>query len=254
MLKKSMAKDSPAGRHNIIFASRKSFMKSILFLAATLLSVGLKPLCAQQGSALALKEAPWTDGLVTLTDGKTFRGQLRYNEHIGLVSFRKDSDTISFTSNSLLSFSLHDTIPYREFVSLEFITEAQNGERTLFFQKVREYSDFAILFRLEPHIAYRGQEWDMPSTRHTRLYEVFTFYLLTTSGKIIPFIRQLSAYQIPVNTRRNFNFFFEKEHFENQIGKDKYRALKLFAKKEKLNFRKKNDVFAILKYYDQIRE
>jgi hypothetical protein len=233
-------------------------MKTLAFLfVATMSALTINSAQGQERARVVLKEKRWNGGSITLTDGRVLNGQLRYNESTGFLSFRHENDTVVLTSNTARSFSLRDTIPNREFISLEYVTEEHNGKRTSFFEKVKEYTDFAILLRTEPYIAYRGEALDIANGRHTQVYEVFTFYLVKKDGTIVPFIRQLSGYQTSVkssrNARTNMNFYFEKGVLENQIGKDKYKALTEYAQEKDLSFRIKSDFLGILKQYDQIR-
>lgn len=239
-------------------------MKISAFLFIPIISLlFVQPSNAQQRVRKELIDTPWRHGKITLTDGETLQGFVRYNEDTGLLSFSQKTDTITFTSKTIQAFSISDTTSIREFVSIEYNTDAYNGLKTSFFERIREYPSFAILSRIEPLVLYVPKGLEV--TGHdTRVDQIFTFYFASEDGKIIPFMRHMFSKASPLpylepphNTTRfvndRKNLFFDKILFEKYIGKEQHKALKTFAKERKLKFTERPDFLTILKHYDEIR-
>jgi hypothetical protein len=117
-------------------------MKLNHVLAATLYFLLLN--CHAQDFALSGDDIEWSEGQVTLTNGVTLKGAVRYNSKSGLLAFDSGSESKVLTPRSVSSFDYYDAIRQnqRKFYSLE-LEDAKGIVKPQFFEVLKELKTFA---------------------------------------------------------------------------------------------------------------
>ncbi|MCU0383303.1 MAG: hypothetical protein MUF68_04480 [Cyclobacteriaceae bacterium] len=93
----------------------------------------------------------WYNGKVLLDDNIELNGLVNYNPSTGLVRYKNEDETRSFAPKGIIMFTFYDSAlkSNRLFYSLEYIEEASSLKKNHFFEVLKEYEDFALLYMVE---------------------------------------------------------------------------------------------------------
>jgi len=214
-------------------------------------------LCANQAAAQPLgnsekpetlnvintpKDDPgWVDGSVLLNDGTKDKGQVRYNDHTGVVSFESKDRSSSYNARTIGGFQFQDNDKLRSFYSLHYYSPFDNSIVKQFFEVLREYKDFAVISRTSAF----GERVPV---------EVTTVYLVRGSNlEIMPFV-QVTEHQVKwklfdVNKTQ---FRVLNSGLPKELMGDNFPRVKAFAKERNLQWHVKDSLISILDYYDSL--
>src|SRR5687768_2962601 len=120
-------------------------MKKLLFVMACLTS-GIT--IAQKKYDKFLADNEWKPGSIVLVNGEEASGEVKFNEKTGVLSFRTEDESATFTPNTVTKFAFqqNDTLE-RVFYSLLIKEENELRERLAFFEVLRQLKNFAVLAR-----------------------------------------------------------------------------------------------------------
>jgi hypothetical protein len=240
-------------------------MKLNHVLAATLYFLLLN--CHAQDFALSGDDIEWSEGQVTLTNGVTLKGAVRYNSKSGLLAFDSGSESKVLTPRSVSSFDYYDAIRQnqRKFYSLE-LEDAKGIVKPQFFEVLKELKTFALISTENPMELKKKQSWDpVYSTffntgnngyvTKTVAAQVEIIYLLDLEGDINPYLI-LSNEEMPrsfvSDTKTKVKSKVVGEESLKKLTAPHYAELKAYAKKMKLTFGDKEELFRILEHYKQL--
>ena len=213
-------------------------------------------------------DAAWEEGSILLNDNSELKGQLKYNDRTGIVSFESGAKSGSYNARNLVGFEFHDSRGnyQRFFYSIPYESPDDNRMINQFFEVIREYKEFAIVIKTDPVDVRKRKKLynDFPTANTTTLTErtiidqVTTLFFMRASDlKIMPFLeitdRDLS--------KTDKWAFFDGAKLKVKIidpglprelmGKY-FDKVGLFAEDRKLEWDEKDDLVSILDYYDSL--
>jgi len=209
-----------------------------------------------------LPEIPWLKGTVVLTDGTQLKGDLKYNERVGLLAYEDGvGDNRSFTARTIVTFDYMDERVNRRriFYSLELgDPEREGSKRPFLFELLKEFDDFALLSRFDamdirqvvPPVSFTS----MPATSSPRtiIDLAETVYILTPEGAIEPIFR-LSEFIADGGV-------FDSEKKKRKVidrmlmpyfNDDAYVEMMEYVDREELDMWEKEDFIVALEHYKQ---
>ncbi len=218
---------------------------------------------AQSDAAEALLPAlKWNKGSVVLIDGTELKGNLKYNERAGLLSFESDTEARSFTPRGIVGFEFYDTNVNRHRVFYSFEYEDPFREPTshpYVFEVLKEFDDFAVLSRFDPmdirHVTPAVSFTAMPATNIPRssLDLSETVYILTRDGEIAPYLRlgermaDGGLFDSEKKKKKSVNRVLSEYFAEPGLSR-----MMDYAERESLNVTEKEDFIKALTYYKQL--
>lgn len=99
---------------------------------------------------------PWSTGTIVLKDNTILKGEIEYNQKLGLIAFRESNGDLGepITERRVQKMDLYDATSgrWRNFAtfSLNFGSHVKEDEREDLYEVVLEFSDFALLVRNKP--------------------------------------------------------------------------------------------------------
>jgi hypothetical protein len=240
-------------------------MKKLVWLAVYVLI--WSPLFSQQepgaGKRSRKKESPeeilpWSEGSVLLTDDTELKGEVRYDDRNGVLSFRDGNDSQALTERRVVTFDFYDQRLERQrrFITLPY-EETPGAGHYYFFEVLKELKTFAVLAKADPmavktHNTPSGPN-NTPGGSVTVVMHLETVYIMDKDGEIRPFFE---------NSIRHDNKTLKRTEDENSMGSDlrpaaliecigqnRYTLLRKYAKENKLSFERKEDLMKIMNYY-----
>jgi hypothetical protein len=201
---------------------------------------------------------PWSEGSVLLTDETELKGEVRYDDRNGVLSFRDGDDSQAMTERRVVTFEFYDERLERQrrFITLPY-EESPGAVQSYFFEVLKELKTFAVLAKANPlavttHNTPSGPN-NMPSGRVTVIMHLETVYIMCQDGEIRPFFE---------NSIRHNNKTLKRTEGENSmgsnlrpaaliecVGHDRYTLLKKYARENNLSFERKEDLMKIMDYY-----
>jgi len=222
-----------------------------------LLAISFRVPCQEKLSETDISPIEGGEGRIILNDGDELKGMIHYIQGQNIVSY--DSGDVS-NSRSMGS---------RNVVGFEFFDERLEKQRFFFalpyesgvpsfFEMIKDFGDFAILYRTDPPTTEIRQNYNsvsgmsVPAGSVVRLSHTKTIYFMDSNGIIKPYIQSID---IEID-----NGLFERGRSKNQIvGKDImqdyikepwYSKLVAYAQENDLKFKVKDDFLKILDYYE----
>ena len=263
-------------------------LKSVLPLVVLLIAFGCCLGQKKDDNAPSLRDLSpdragieWNEGGILLTDGNTLEGLVKYDTRTGILSFEQGRDSRSFTARNVLQFWFHDYSPDRERRFYSIASEELEGGagKPYFFEILKEFTNFAILSKTNPPSVevkgnwggYRPNSPNDPNfptdpnwaggrgTRVTASQEE-TLYIFDAEGNIEPYLRFIDRdtegtnfLGIVTGRKRKTKAKIEKMMLEHDMLEEHtapyYPQLKEYARENKLNFKKKDELLQILDYY-----
>lgn len=239
----------------------------VLSLLILLLSIVLK---AQEQPGSLDDNDLWVEGSISLNDGTQIKGPIWYNDRDGFVAFNDGGNKKIFTPNSVSRFGFYDAQQKRQriFLTFPFADPATGGERLQIFEVLREYADFAILFKKDP-IKARKRKFGAASdfvivgasqiARSPEVSQVESILLMSADGVINPYI-QVKHHEDGITSEATTKDWKTKKKVVDEdflaeyITEPVYEKLKEYATENDLKFKIIEDFLRILDYYDTIRK
>jgi hypothetical protein len=211
----------------------------------------------------------WFDGSILLTNGKEYRGLVKYNDKTDIVSIENGRESKSFTARHVKGFEFFDEVAQQQrlFFSVEVEDKINNIKRPLFFEVLVDSKEFALLSKIAPIRVERreystpamfnpatgsfsaGRYYGYPATiSHTE-----TLFLFSKEGEIRPLLE--------IKEKEIDGMFFDRSIVKNRILDDEvlkrftnhhYKKLVSYAKENSLSVKEKGDLITLLKYYNTI--
>ncbi len=172
----------------------------------------------------------WHKGRVVLESGDTLHGQVKYNLQDDLVQFQSDNRVETFTARKVVFFEIFDQTVrnFRSFFSLPYAMTGQYKGQ-VFFELLGE-GKVTMLSR--ESLETRSYSSYYTYGTYSRLVLVDKFFLLKQDLTIIPLASKKSDILSAMSDR------------EDQVAK--------FAKENRLNYERKNDVIRMVAYYNSL--
>jgi hypothetical protein len=232
-------------------------------------------------SRIADNHVEWNEGTILLMDGRKFSGLLKYNSKTGLLGFESGAVSKSFTARTVMSFTFFDAAlgKNRNFISVEYQNLNVKDNASLnplkskgavelrpvaqFFEVLFEAKTFALLSASssvqvktrEPGYMpdASGGSQMVPFSAGTTYSQTEMLFIFDDEGNIKKWIeitnKEIDAYLFEKKSTKRTNL--EKDILEDYTAPH-YQELKEYAKKNKLSFKKKEDILNILEYYNSL--
>lgn len=213
----------------------------------------------------------WFEGSILLNNGTELKGLVKYNDKNDIVCLETAHDSKSLTARSVKAFEFYDESMQKQrvFYAVAIEDRQNNVKRPVFFELVMDLVEFALLSKLSP-IKIEKREYSTPamfnpgtgSFSSGRYYgypstvsHTETLFVYTKEGLIRPYL-QIVEKDID-------GMFFDRSVIKNRVIDDNaikihtspyFGQLEWYARKNALRFEEKNDLIAILKYYDELKQ
>jgi hypothetical protein len=210
----------------------------------------------------------WREGIVTLNDGQQLSGLLRFDDHVGILSFQNGDVSKALIPRSCAKFELYDEEQRKQrfFYSLEY-DDGKTFKKFYFFELLRSFDGFALLSKVDPIEVQNKTQGTGPFmtpdgryyssggmyTTRTEVYQTETLYFMSEQGDIRPYV-QIVEKDIETlfgDRKRSKNRFIDKDLLESYTGAY-YGQVTAFAEKNGLSFKIKNDLLKILDAYAEM--
>lgn len=242
-------------------------MRAPILLVILFVSIVLK---AQVQPELLDDNELWVEGHISLNDGTEIKGLISYNDREGFVAFNDGENKKIFTPNSISRFGFYNEEQKRQriFLTLPFADPLTGGERPQIFEVLREYADFAILFKKDPIKARKrtvgvGYDLVLAGSSHVvrkpEVSQVESILLMGTDGIIHPYIK-VKHHEDGLTSEATTKDWKTKKKVVDEdllagyITEPVYEKLKEHAAENDLEFKIIEDFLQILDYYDTIRK
>ncbi len=160
-------------RKSYFYESKMRLKACLLFTLLTAIGYGQTKKVIND---LGTESQNWFDGSITLNDQTAIKGLVQYNDKNGVLSIKDEDGSQSFSAKTVSKFQFFDsnTSEYRNFISIEYPTEAfdkgilgydfslndyesrkdKGPILPTFFEIVRETKSFIVLSKVKP-IVYK---------------------------------------------------------------------------------------------------
>lgn len=211
----------------------------------------------------------WYQGSILLNNGKELEGLIKYNDKNDIVCFERGRDSRSFTARTVKAFEFFDEIEKKQrvFYAVPVEDTRHNVKRPLFFEVLMDLKNFAVLSKISP-IKFEKREYTTPAIFNPatgsfsagRYYgypstvsHTETLFVLSKNGLIKPYLQIIEKDVDGMFYDRSIskNIILDNDALKINTS-PYYNKLQSFAKQNDLSFDHKNDLIAILKYYEQL--
>ena len=245
-------------------------MKTIA-IVVTLLSLMSHTLLGQYVSeeeVALLKEEGWYEGNVTMSNGNKMNGRVKYNDRVGTLAYRDGDNEMPLSVRSVSGFDFFDERQQQRRTFYTFPYEGKtNVEQLLIFEVIREFDNFAFLSRAEPielHRRYNGfmagtNATPIPTTTTLEAEQVETIFIMDSKGSIKPYIEVTIKEDgvhnlISAKDRKTKGKIIDEDLLAEYVTTQIYDQLQAYANRNKLKFKRKEDLLKIIDYYSQLSE
>jgi hypothetical protein len=205
----------------------------------------------------------WCEGNILLNDNSLLKGYIRYNDKMGMISFRqnKEEEDQTFTTKRIVAMEYfdHDLIIQRKFASFNVISENEGMKDEIFFEIIMEFNQFAVLSKQErvvPAIRKGNFTTATGSPTYTKVgYEQFEKICLVGSDGKAEVVLTVSEFE----RTKSSDLAVEIKPYLSKAVLAKYTASKwekvrTYIKENKLNLKKKTGLLMALEYYGTIEK
>jgi hypothetical protein len=203
------------------------------------------------------------EGSILLSTGAELKGQIKLNDERGIVSIINDEVSKAYVARNVVGFEFYDIIQKRQrvYYSLAYKEEKDTVKRTFFFEVLRDFTDFAVISKVDP-LAVKVKSGEsgptqmpngfvMPSQNigsSTVLKQTETVYFLGKDGLIEPYykvIRKVVEGRF-VDRDRTKRKVFDDTLIKKYFTEAQVEAMQQFSEKNHLIFESKEDLIKIL--------
>lgn len=225
-----------------------------------------------------VEDKEWSEGTVTLNDGRVLSGQLKLNTKTGLLAFESGATSKSFTPRNIQSFSFFDNIQekQRSFISVNYsgpdpkknILGGPKGDQTVsekgipqFFEILVELKNFALLSSMG-QIQVDAQQNGNPEYNNSLVIgrgsyveysQTETLFIFDAEGNITP-ILDITEREVDgkiFDSKKTKRKKLDRDIIEEKTASH-YQKLNDYAKENKLSFKKRKDLILILEHYKKL--
>jgi hypothetical protein len=231
---------------------------------------------------IAADDVEWSEGAISLTDGKNLQGLLKYNSKTGVLAFESGSISKSFTARTVINFTFFDVHlnKNRSFISVDYQNLDINGnfdtptplkhkKPTVFhYDKDRAaklqgtHQFFEVLFEMPTFALLSVSSKVQAKTSSAAYAGAVTTYSQTEALFIFDKNGDIKKW-VEITNKESDSFLIDtkttsRKTIERDLLKDytdpHYEKLKEYAKQNKLSFKKRDDILKILEYYKELIE
>lgn len=213
-------------------------------------------------------DAEWEEGSILTNDGVEMKGQLKYNDRTGIVSFESGAKSGSYNARNLMGFEFHDSRGQyqRYFYSIPYESPEDSRVINQFFEVIREYKHFAVVIKTDPvDVCQRKKVYNgVPNassslvTERTIIDQVTTLFFMRASDlKIMPFLEITDR---DLTKKDKWSFFegpkVKVKIIDSDLPREMmgiyYEKVRTFARERQLEWTVKDDLVSILDYHDSL--
>jgi hypothetical protein len=260
-------------------------MKRVSIIAFTFSWITVASLFSQTKQTIGDLDASkrvWSKGSILMNDQTEYLGEIQYNEIIGVLTFRRNELSESFSARSVLMFKFEDSISHqqRTFLSLplgadlgdkkpkqpffdvdnpfnsktDYSNDNERGNSVLtFFEVLRQCESFVLLsHKNQARIDLKDPDKLFDPQFKTVNKQNETIFFMDADGILYPYIEFLildKSYEI-VEIQRSKT---KKDYADRDVLKKfltpHYEEVMYFAESNKLKEYRKNDLLQIIDYY-----
>ena len=213
--------------------------------------------CAQFDS-LGLN-TKWRTGSIVLEDNSILKGLVQFNDKLGMIKFRKDTDSAeeSFVETSVLAMRLYDEDEARprNFATFNVKDESSGQQLAMLFEILMEFENFALLARVERvNIGVRARQDGFGNYRLVKVgYEQFEHLCLVNEDGIATVVLAVSEFERDkLSFASKLKPYLDKRALEKYLG-DGWDRFEGLVKTNKLNLRRRDDFIRAFEYYRQAK-
>src|SRR5688572_23423371 len=152
-------------------------------------------------------KSEWFEGSIMLSGGNELQGLVKYDDRNGVLSYQNGEETKVFTAMRVVAFEFFDEQIQKQrlFYTFEYEDSETNVMRPLFFEVLKEYKAFAIIWkpdRIEVEqkrkqplgIETSSNVYDPSFPVKTKLVvkQTGTIYLMKSTGEIKPYFKEVN--------------------------------------------------------------
>jgi len=207
-----------------------------------------------------IQKVTLSKGSIALNDGQTLRGQLYYEDRTGILTFKDDGGSHPYMARTVAAFEYFDEDEKKQriFYSFPYEDTEHSAERPQFFELLRELPTFSVFRKLDRLETVQksgagGPGHPAPITMYSVQTE--TIYIMDKNNVLHPYTKALLTHESLASSEdeeeanRSKKKMIDRDLLSSFITKPLYDKLKLYAKQERLSFKRKNDFLKILDYY-----
>jgi len=209
----------------------------------------------------------WHEGSIMTADGTALHGALKFNDKTGLVAYESGSVSETFSAQSVAGFEFFDEASDKQriFYSFAYNEGSKDVKRFFFFEVLKELKTFAVLSRVDPIEVSDASRGAMPllspagtlmvfgsSSSANEISQTETIYFMSPDGKIDPYVKTIERdVDWVIDYSRTKNRYLD-EGLLKVYTQSEYDSLVKFAKDNKLDFSRKNDLIKVLEQYQEL--
>ena len=210
----------------------------------------------------------WYLGTIQIDADNDLNGEFHYNKYEDILTFKGEDELKIFTAKNVLSFDFFDSNKgqRRFFISVPF-SEEKNSTNTKeeFFEVIKELKHFALLIKesynvkrkkfISSHVYYNSLSGTYePSASNNnvsyKLRREDILYFFDDEGSIQPYYKIIQTKRLlHIFNKYTRSIMIDSSHPEKYM-KSIYPQVKLYAKKNKLNFKRPGELVKILNFYE----
>ena len=242
------------------------FFLTISLVASSCFSQGLseKQLKKEMKTDIEL----WHIGTIQIDSDNDLNGEFRYNQYEDILTFKGEDELKIFTAKNVMSFDFFDNDKgqRRFFISVLFSEEGNSTAATIeFFEVLKELKHFALLVKESYNVTddnnngssgyYNSLSGNyvpgVPNFKKSyKLQKVETLYFFDDEGSIQPYYKIIQTKKL----LHIFNKYTRSKMIDTSCPekymRNLYPQVKLYAKKNKLNFNRPDEFVKILNFYE----
>jgi len=198
----------------------------------------------------------WKTGTVQLNSQTIINCQLKYNRFNGILTFKTTNEIRNVSAQQILRFSIEEDSVVRNFISSPKVKVANRNPTRFFFEVLMECEKFKLIGQESTSASSRPVLKNAPRLNggsysyYLGDAKMLTFeeslYFFDSTGNIKHYMTMTSSYSMVKSKERKY--IADKKLMSYYLG-DRYTEMKTYAKKNKLSFRDRNDLVAILTYF-----
>lgn len=207
----------------------------------------------------------WFKGKIVVDDNAELNGLVNYNPSNGLVRYKDDDETRSFAPKGIIMFTFYDSTlkANRLFYSLEYVEEASTLKKNHFFEVLKEYEDFALLYMVErANVTHKnGNTFNgFSNTNYTKTLSteqrlnlcIFTYENLRIEGIFVEVIENIEGNIFQRERIITKERFIGNKFFKEWMG-NKFDEVEAYSTKNNIGRKSVEDLVKVVEYYVSIR-
>ena len=206
-----------------------------------------------------------------LSDGTELKGQVRFDDRLGILGYKEGEESKSLTPRRVMAFEFFDKRinKQRFFYTLEEEDPKTQMKKPYFFEVLKDFKTFAVIAKIDPvQIEEKGGSTGYSSQSTTRevsnwsstsykevIRQKETIYFMNESGQIEPYLQvtrkvvDRAMYDRDKKKKR----VLDGDVIQRYFTPTELQAMDKFADEKELDFEVKEELLQILDYADVLR-